>query len=200
MTMTKDELQHLLQALDEALVAAFPGPEPIRVLVVGGACLLFTDVITRQTKDVDVIIFDLMGTGQASLIYDLTPTTARIRKIIGAVGKQHGLRGNDRMFLNDDCAPFLLELGQGALPPTRLLRAYRKLHLHVPVDLCYILACKLMAGRPEKDFDDIAILRQKLSIQTREQARVLVEQFFPDPHHQHLYELPRTLNVIFSQG
>ena len=197
--MTKDELETLLQELDEALVAAFPGPEPMRVLVVGGACLVFADITTRQTRDVDVIIFDLLGTGEASLVYNLTPTTAKIRKMIGAIGKRHGLRGNDRMFLNDDCASFLLELGQGNLPDIQLFRAYQKLHLYIPMDLRYILACKLMAGRPDKDFGDIALLRQKLHIYTREEARTLVREFFPNPYHQQLYELPQTLKVIFPE-
>lgn len=197
--MNKEELEALLEELDEALVAAFPGPEPIRVLVVGGACLVFTDVTTRQTKDIDVIIFDLLGTGEASLVYNLNPTTARLRKLIGAIGKRHGLRGDDRMFLNDDCASFLLELGQGNIPETRIFRAYQKLHLYIPVDLRYILACKLMAGRPDKDFDDITLLRQKLNIHTREQALALVSRFFPDFYHQQLYELPQTLKVIFPE-
>jgi hypothetical protein len=185
--------------LDEALVETFPGPEPIRVLVVGGACLVFVEMTTRQTKDIDVIIFDLLGTGEASLVYNLNPTTARLRKLIGAIGRRHGLRGDERMFLNDDCASFLLELGQGSIPEVRLLRAYQKLHLYIPVDLRYILACKFMAGRPDKDFDDIAILREHLNIHTREQALALVNQFFPDIYLQQLYELPKTLGVIFPE-
>ena len=112
---------------------AFPGPEPISILVVGGACLLFAGVTARPTKDIDVIVTDLFGTGEASLIYNLTKTTRKIRQIIGQIGKKHGLRGNDRMFLNDDCAPFLLELGD--IPPVRLLQTYRKLHLYIPEDL-----------------------------------------------------------------
>ncbi len=198
--MMKKELEALLEELDEALVVAFPGPEPIRVLVVGGACLVFAQVTMRQTKDIDVIIFDLFGTGEASLVYNLTPTTAKLRKLVGAIGKRHGLRGNDLMFFNDDCASFLLELGQGSIPDTQLFKAYRKLHLYVPVDLRYILACKLMAGRPDKDFDDIALLRQKLNIHTREQARTLVRQFFRNPYHEYLYDLSQTLNIIFPEG
>ena len=60
--MNKEELEALLDELDEALVVAFPGPETISVLVVGGACLVLSDVTTRPTKDVDVIITDLLGT------------------------------------------------------------------------------------------------------------------------------------------
>ncbi len=34
--MNREELEVLLTELDDALVQAFPGPEPIRVLVVAG--------------------------------------------------------------------------------------------------------------------------------------------------------------------
>lgn len=197
--MTKDELEVLLNELDEALVKEFPGPETISVLVVGGACLLFSEITTRPTKDVDVIITDLLGEGEASLVYNLTPTAERTRKIIEGIGKHHRLPPRDRMFFNDDCASFLLEIGQGRLPDATLLRTYRKLRLYVPSDLRYILACKLMAGRQDKDFEDIAALREQLGIHTREQAQGLVNRFFPHVYHQYLYQLPRTLKVIFPE-
>jgi hypothetical protein len=198
--MSKEELEALLEELDAALVEAFPGPEPISVLLVGGACLLLADITTRPTRDIDVIITDLLGTGEASLVYDLTPTTAKIRKIIEGIGKRHGLRGDERMFVNDDCAAFLLEMGYGKLPPSRLFRAYRKLHLSIPVDFAYILACKFMAGRPAKDYPDIAVLCQRLNIQTRAQAHALVNRFFPDPYQQYLYRLGETLRDLFPEG
>ncbi|MGH2479101.1 MAG: hypothetical protein ACRDHW_05545 [Ktedonobacteraceae bacterium] len=103
------------------------------------------------------------------------------------------------MFLNDDCASFLLEIGLGNIPEVRLLRTYRKLHLYVPDDLRCILACKLMAGRPAKDFGDIAILREKLGIETRAQAIMLVNRFFPSIYHQYIYQLPQTLKTIFPE-
>jgi hypothetical protein len=198
--MSKEELEALLEELDAALVEAFPGPEPISVLLVGGACLLLADITTRPTRDIDVIITDLLGTGEASLVYDLTPTTAKIRKIIEGIGRRHGLRGDERMFVNDDCAAFLLEMGYGKLPPSRLFRAYRKLHLSIPADFAYILACKFMAGRPAKDYPDIAVLCQRLNIQTRAQAHALVNRFFPDPYQQYLYRLGETLRDLFPEG
>ncbi len=197
--MNKEELEALLDELDEALVVAFPGPETISVLVVGGACLVLSDVTTRPTKDVDVIITDLLGTGEASLVYDLTPLAAKVKKIIEGIGKRHKLPPKDRMFFNDDCASFLLELGHGNLPQMQPLRTYRKLQLYVPADLRYILACKLMAGRPDKDLDDIAILREKLDIQTCEQAMMLVNRIFPSLYLQFIYQLPKTLKAIFPE-
>lgn len=195
--MDKQEIEAYLIELDEALAAAFPSPEPMRVLVVGGACLLLTDASTRTTKDIDVIITDLEGQGEASLVYQLTKTTKRIRQIIAAIGKQHRLPAKERMFFNDDCALFLQDMGP--LPPARLFQAYRKLHVYLPVDLGYILACKLMAGRPGKDYDDIRVLRQRLGIRTRTQAQALVNRFFPDPYDQELHQLAATLTEVLRK-
>ena len=61
--MNRREIEAYLLELDEAFAEAFPSPEPMRVLVVGGACLLLADVTTRATKDIDVIITDLEGQG-----------------------------------------------------------------------------------------------------------------------------------------
>jgi hypothetical protein len=196
--MERTELEELLTELDDALLQAFPGPEPIRVLVVGGACLLFAGITTRPTKDIDVIVTDLLGTGEASLIYNLTKTTRKVRKIIESIGKSHGLRGDEKMFFNDDCAPFLRELGD--IPPMRLLQAYRKLYIYIPADLSYILACKLIAGRPAKDHADIAVLRRMLNISTRQQAEWIVNRFFPDPVLQFAYGLSKNLDEIFGKN
>src|SRR6266568_390718 len=100
--MNKLELEALLEELDEALVKAFPGPEPMCGLVVGGACLLFQDVINRPTEDVDVIIFEMMGSQESTLIFK-SPIADKIRRIIKGIGKRHGLKGERQMFFNDDC-------------------------------------------------------------------------------------------------
>jgi hypothetical protein len=70
--MNKHEIEAYLIELDEALAAAFLSPEPMRVLVVGGARLLLADVTTRTTKDIDVIITDLEGQGEASPVVNPT--------------------------------------------------------------------------------------------------------------------------------
>ncbi|GAC1568172.1 MAG: hypothetical protein NVS3B14_16540 [Ktedonobacteraceae bacterium] len=89
--------------------------------------MLLANVTTPTTKDIDVIITDLEGTGKASLVYQLTKTTKRIRQIITTIGKRHGLPSKERMFFNDDCALFLQD--RGPLPQVRLFHAYRKLYL-----------------------------------------------------------------------
>lgn len=196
--MNKPELEALLEELDEALVKAFPGTSPMQVLVVGGACLLFQNVTTRPTEDVDVIIFDMMGSEESTLIFH-APIADKIRRIIKRIGKHHGLKGQQQFFFNDDCAPFLLDLSGNELPPMRLFKAYQKLHLYIPNDLRYILACKLIAGRATKDFADIDALCQRLGIQNRAQAQSVVDQYFPSPVDQAIHLLSQTLETLFEE-
>lgn len=196
--MDKSELEILLNELDDALLKAFPTSKAMRVLLVGGACLLFQEVITRPTEDVDVIIFDLLGSSEETSLIFNTPLAGKIRRIIKNIGKRHGLKRQQQLFFNDDCAPFLLELSENELPPMQLFRAYHKLELYVPSDLRYILACKLMAGRPTKDFTDIQALCQKLRIRNRIQAQQVVDHYFPSPVHQAVHQLTQTLELLFE--
>jgi len=89
-------------------VQAFPGPEPMSVLLVGGACLLLQGITAQPTDSVDVIIFEMLGSQERTLVFH-SPTADKIRHIIRAIGKRHGLKGERQQFINDDSAPFLLE-------------------------------------------------------------------------------------------
>ena len=196
--MTKTEVEALLEEFDEALVQAFPGPEPMSVLLVGGACFLLQGITAQPTDSVDVIIVEMLGSPERTLVFH-SPTADKLRRIIRAIGKRHGLKGERQQFLNDDAALFLLELSEQELPPMRLLTAYRKLHLYAPRDLGFLLACKLMLGRSEKDRVDIAVLCQALAIQNRAQAQQLVDRYFPAPSQQAMYRLSCTLESLFGK-
>jgi len=184
--MTKSELEALLREFDEAL------------LLVGGACLLLQGITAQPVDSVDVIILEMLGSQERTLVFH-SPTADKIRRIIREIGKRHGLKGERQQFINDDAAPFLLELSEQGVPPKRLLTAYRKLHLYAPRDLGYLLACKLMIGRPEKDGADIAVLCQTLAIQNRAQAQHLVDRYFPSPAQQATYRLSCTLESLFGK-
>jgi hypothetical protein len=196
--MTKTEVEALLREFDEALVQAFPGPEPMSVLLAGGACLLLQGITAQPIDVVEVIILEMLGSQERTLVFH-SPTADKMRRIIREIGKRHGLKGERQQFINDDSAPFLLELSEHELPPLRLLTAYRKLHLYAPRDLGYLLACKLMICRPEQDGADIAVLRQVLAIQNRAQAQQLVDRYFPSPAHQATYRLPCTLESMVGK-
>ena len=196
--MTKTEVEALLEEFDEALVQAFPGPELMRVLLVGGACFLLQGITAQPTDSVDVIIVEMLGSKERTLVFR-SPVADKIRRIIREIGRRHGLKGQRKQFLNDDAAPFLLELSEHELPPMHVLTAYRELHLYAPMDLGYLLACKLMLGRPEKDSVDIAVLCQVLAIQNRAQAQQIVDRYFPSPAQQATYRLSCTLESLFGK-
>ena len=196
--MTKSELEALLEEFDAALVKAYSGPEPMSALLVGGACLLLQGITTQPIDSVEVIILEMLGSQERTLVFH-SPIADKLRRIIREIGKRHGLKGERQQFFHDDSAPFLLELSEYEFPPMRLLTAYRRLHLYVPRDLGYLLACQLMLGRPEKDGADIAALCQTLAIQSRAQAQQLVDRYFPSPAHQAAYRLPCTLDGLFGK-
>lgn len=196
--MTKSEVEAFLRDFDEALVQAFPGPEPMSMLLVGGACLLLQGITAQPTDSVEVIIVEMLGSPERTLVFH-SPTADKIRRILRAIGKRHGLKGERQQFINDDAAPFLLELSEQELPPMSLLTAYCKLHLYVPRDLGYLLACKLMLSRPEKDSVDIAILCQTLAIQNRAEVQQLVDRYFPSQAQQATYRLSCTLESLFGK-
>jgi len=96
-------------------------------------------------------------------------------------------------------APFLLELSAQGLPPMRLLKAYRKLHLRSEESRLSPGLQAHMLGRLEKDGADIAVLRQVLAIQNRAQAQQIVDRYFPSPAQQATYRLPCTLGRMFEK-
>lgn len=196
--MYREELEEGLLELDAALALAFPSEALIECMVVGGAALIFTGVTDRATEDIDVVIFNLFNSEESTLIFS-TPLADKIRSIIKRIGRKHHLKGEHALFFNDNVSPFLLELSRNELPPLRLLKKYTKLHLYVPDDLRYVLALKLMAGRPEKDLDDIHRLCQMFDVQTRSQAQRVVSTYFPSLRDQLDHRLPRTLQNLFDE-
>ena len=103
--MTKTELEALLKEFDEALVEAFPGPEPMSVLLVGGACLLLQGITTQPADSVDVIIFEMLGSQERTLVFH-SPIADKIRRIIRDIGKRHGLKASANSFSMMMLRPF----------------------------------------------------------------------------------------------
>jgi hypothetical protein len=195
--MNKQELEAGLLELDEALVKAFPGPDPIECLVVGGACLILQGVTDRSTHDIDVFIFNLMNSPEEMTLIKDMPIANKMRQIIKRIGrKRYQLKGEHALFFNDHVSPFLAELSRNDLPPMRLLVKYTKLRLYVPVDTLYILGLKILAGRADKDFDDIQKLCQLFGIRTRAEAQGVVNKYFT-VIDQYNHRVPRTLQALF---
>ena len=77
--MTKSEVEAFLRDFDEALVQAFPSPEPMRVLLVGGACLLLQGITAQPTDSVEVIIVEMLGSKERTFVFH-SPTADKIRQ------------------------------------------------------------------------------------------------------------------------
>lgn len=53
--MQRDELIKRLLALDEEVSLLYPGPERIRMVIVGGGALVLMEYLARSTHDIDVL-------------------------------------------------------------------------------------------------------------------------------------------------
>src|SRR6266567_287163 len=156
---------------------------PIRVLLVGGAFML-TQIHNRpSTNDVDVLHKDVESSANS-------PLAQSFKAAVRAVAHKNMLPGT---WLNDLIGDFLRDTGTA--PEGILWRAYALLEVYIPPSE-YILALKLLAGRP-KDRGDIQALCQQLRIQTRGQAQQLVDQYILNKQVQQLNDLDKTLDILF---
>ena len=53
--MQRDDLVKRLLALDEEVDLMYPGPDRIRMVIVGGGALVLMEYLTRSTHDIDVL-------------------------------------------------------------------------------------------------------------------------------------------------
>lgn len=83
----------------------------------------------------------------------------------------------------------------GVVPEGTLWRAYGPLEVYMP-EPEYILALKLLAGRPQ-DVPDIQALNQLTGISSRARAQAVVDRYIPDRQTQDLNQVPVTLDLIY---
>jgi hypothetical protein len=156
---------------------------PIRILLIGGAYML-TQVHNRPTtNDVDVLLKDIDDT-------TTSPLYRTFKAAVRAVASRNHLPNT---WMNDLVSDFLRNTG--TVPQGTLWRRYAMLEVYIPPSE-YILALKLLAGRP-KDRDDIYTLCQQIKIQAREQAQQLVDRYIPNKQVQQINDLDDTLNFFF---
>ncbi len=157
--------------------------QPMRILIVGGAFML-TQLHNRPaTNDVDVLLMDVDGT----TTYPLYQT---FRAAVRAVAKRNRI---PLSWINDVIGDFLRDTS--TVPQGSLWRTYALLEVYIPPSE-YILALKLLAGRP-KDQGDIQALCRLLRIQARTQAQQLVDRYIPNKQVQQLNDLDKTLDILF---
>ena len=153
--MDAPEIEACLADLGQELQAVGVG-QLIRILVVGGAYMLTQLHNRSSTRDVDVILKDIDDPSTS-------PLYPAIQASVRAVAQQHGLPST---WLNDVISDALR--AQGIVPEGILWRVYGPLEVYMP-EPEYILALKLLAGRPQ-DIPDIQALNAQLSVSLRAQA------------------------------
>jgi hypothetical protein len=170
-------LADLGQALQDLRVQ-----RPIRILLVGGAFML-TQVRNRPTtNDVDVVLKDIDN-----------PMTSPLYQIFKAAVR--AVANSNRIpvtWINDLIGDFLRNAS--VVPEGVMWRHYGMLEVYIP-EAEYILALKLLAGRP-KDRNDTQALCQRLKVLTRHQAQQLVDRYIPNKQLQQLNNLDDTLDDV----
>lgn len=182
--MQAQDIENYLSDLGQAL-AEIGQQAPLRLLLVGGAFMLTQVGSRRSTNDIDVVLKeeqDLQGSVPSQRLKAAARIVANRRQI-------------PVTWINDVIGDFLRDTSN--VPQGTVWRTYGPLEIYVP-EGAYILALKLLAGRP-KDRSDIADLCAQLHIQTRAQAQAIVDQYIPDRQVQHLNDLDRTLESLFPE-
>ena len=145
---------------------------------------MLTQVHNRATtNDIDILLKDVEDTAN-SQIYRIFKTAIR------TIAARNRISAS---WLNDVIGDFLRDIG--TVPEGTLWRRYAMLEVYLPPSE-YILALKLLAGRP-KDKNDIYVLCQREKIQTHQQAQKLVDRYIPNRQIQQMNHLDNTLNTFF---
>ena len=150
--MNKDDIERYLQLLGQELQARNTVGT---ILLLGGAVMLLEVGNRATTQDID-----------ASIEGSNAPL---IRQAIVVVAQREGLA---RDWLNDAAKGFLY-----SQPITVLWRHYPGLNVYIP-SLDYILAMKVVAGRP-RDIEDAKALIQKLHISDEHALLSIITKYVP---------------------
>jgi len=162
--MTREEIEKYLRMLGEELLKRQLTGE---IVIVGGAYMLLVIQNRETTKDVDAY---------------LAVEPQAIREAVRVVADREGLPSD---WLNDGVKGFFY-----TAPSTHLWAEYPGLRIYTAT-ADYVLAMKVIAGRPE-DVVDLRALIAHLGIQTAAEALTIVARYVPDrlipPRAQYLVE------------
>ena len=201
-----DSSMQIMQYLDELAQALLDlqVPTPFHILIAGGAYMLLQNK-RRSTLDIDFALVELsqqhiQADQVLSLIVQRTeisgnrstvPHAAEFKKAVEIVAQRHKDLPAD--WMNDEAAVYFYD--DAPYAEGVFWRSFKSiLSIYLPTRE-YILATKIAAYRP-KDAEDIKILIQDLNINTREQAKVLVDKHLL-PEAQEFWEVEKKLKRLF---
>lgn len=192
-------LEELANALIDLQVS-----NPFHILIAGGAYMLLQNR-RRSTEDIDFAIMEVpqvsMPQGQAFRITlkkaeisgnnSTVPNSAEFKQAIEIVARKHKNLPDD--WLNDEAAVYYYDDAPHA--EVIFWRSFSNiLSIYLPT-MEYVFATKIAAYRP-KDSNDIQMLTQELQLQTREQARAILDTFLL-PDAQEFWEVEKKLKRLF---
>ena len=162
--MHRDELIKYLQVLGTELKKSELHGE---IILTGGASMCLVHSARDMTKDIDA----------------LYEPKSEINELVEKIARKYGL---PKDWLNDSVKGFINENAE-----TMDFISFGNLKVST-VTPEYLLAMKLMSSRVEgQDYNDIKFLFRELEVQTSEQAKAIIERFFPIDRI-----LPKTKYVI----
>lgn len=181
--MNAQDIETYLADVGSELGRAGLPSHTLRILMIGGAYML-TQVGNRPaTKDVDIVFTDVPDPTTSPLY---RPFQAAVR----AVALRHALPVN---WLNDVIGDALRNYGP--VPQGTPWRSYGPLEVYIP-NAEYVLALKLLAGRPQ-DMADARALCQRLGVTTQAEARRILDTYITDTQIKQLNNVDVTLLQLF---
>ena len=152
----------LVTALHELTTLCAREDLDARIIVVGGAAMALSYSTERDpTRDIDCAILSSEQTHD------------RVFEIAKDVGRQLGLTDG---WFNSSARLFLPDFGEPYQWKTYEVIGRTTVWIAPPEML---FAMKLLAGRPNRDLDDLDVLADILSLTSEEEARAVFDRFYP---------------------
>lgn len=181
--MDAGQIENALDLLGDE-IAILELPRSLRITVVGGTYMLFNVNNREITKDVDVIFIDIQD--HRSIEYKVFTIAREL------VATRLSLPKN---WINDVIGDFLKDSTR--IPAGKLWKTFGNgtLEVYMP-DAEYILALKVLAGRPKDRADALALI-QKLGIKSIQDLQEIVDRYIPNKLLQQQHRVDVNIKAIW---
>ncbi len=193
-TLYLEELAHVLTELHVLT--------PFHILISGGAYMLLQNK-RRSTEDIDFAIVEhpegtpgnetfLTTVKNIEVCRNTVPYSKEFKQAVEMIAQKYPEKLPED-WINDEAAVYYYDDAPQA--EVRFWRSFEDiLYVYLPT-MEYVLATKIAAYRL-KDASDIQLLIRELKVETREQAREIVDKFLL-PDAQEFWEVDDKLEMLF---
>lgn len=203
MESSRNIIQYLQELAIELIHLQMPTGTAFHLLVAGGAYMLIQEK-RQSTEDIDFALLEMpahipqqntvfrttIQHGEISAKKSIIPNADTFKRAVKIVAQRNTLPDD---WMNDEAAVYYYDDAPQA--DVLFWRSFENvLYVYLPT-MQYMLATKIAAYR-QKDRRDITLLLQALNIQTREEARAIVDTFLL-PEAQEFWKVETTLNRLF---